>query len=568
MEDTQTDLVVIGSGAAGMTAALTAALLGLKVQVLEKAPVIGGTTALSAGSVWIPNSMHAPPGTDSIDQARTYLRSTVGNRLKPNLCEAFLRHGPAMVRFLADATEVQLRAYPKHPDYLSDADGATVAGRALEPLPFDGRRLGADFRRLRDPLPEFTLFGGMMVDRRDIGDLLNATRSLRSFGRAVGLLGRYGFDRLIHRRGTRLVMGNALVGRLYASLRARGVPIHTNMTVHKLIHRDDRVIGVETNGDGAPHKFFARRGVMLATGGFARHPELREKLLPAPVATFSPIAETITGDGVTWGLEAGARIGDGHAESSFWTPVSVRERPDGSTAVFPHFVLDRGKPGLISVDRSGRRFISEAIDYHQFGQAMYANQDRGTIPCHFICDHGFIRKYGLGMVRPGASNLGAAVADGYVVKGDTLTALAAALEIDADGLVAEVQAQNEYAVTGIDVTFAKGGNDYEKNLGDASHGPNPCLGSIKSPPFYAIKVYPGDIGSSVGLVADEHARVLGADGAPIPGLYACGNDMDSMMAGVYPGPGITIGPAMTFGYIAARHLAESAGLAPSSCEAH
>jgi len=565
MEETQTDLVIVGSGAAGMTAALTASLLGLTAQVLEKAPVIGGTTALSAGSVWVPNSMHAPAGTDSVEQARTYLRATVGNRLNPALSEAFLRHGPAMVHFLADSTDVQLRAYPKHPDYLANADGATIAGRALEPMPFDGRHLGADFRRLRDPLPEFTLFGGMMVDRRDIGDLLAAARSPGSFSRTLRLIGRYGFDRIRHHRGTRLVMGNALAGRLYASLRRRDVPVRTEVAVTGLIKRDGGVVGVETHGGSGPNQIFARLGVVLATGGFSRHPTLRKQLLPEPAASFSPLAETITGDGVSCGLDAGGRLGEGHADSSFWTPVSVRKRRDGTTAVFPHFVLDRGKPGLVAVDRGGRRFVSEAIDYHRFGQAMYANQARGTIPCHFVCDHRFMRKYGLGMVRPGASNLGAALADGYVLKAATLTDLAGALEIDASGLSQEMLDHNESAASGIDRAFGKGGDAYERNLGDPTHGPNPCLGPIDTPPFYAIKVYPGDIGASVGLVTDEHARVIGADGTPIPGLYACGNDMDSIMAGVYPGPGITIGPAMTFGYIAAHHAAEIAQSLSTGC---
>ena len=558
MVEQQTDLLVVGSGAAGMTAALTASLLGSDVQVLEKAPVIGGTTALSAGSVWIPNSMHATPGADSVENARAYLHATVGNRIDPARCDAFLRHGPAMVRFLDSATDVKLRAYPKHPDYLADTDGATIAGRALEPLPFDGRHLGSDFRKLRDPLPEFTLFGGMMVNRRDIGDLLNAARSPAAFARSLGLLSRYGLDRMRRHRGTRLVMGNALVGRLYASLRARAVPVRTNTAVTGLIFHDGAVAGVEAHGEEGPCRILARHGVVLATGGFSRHPRLRKQLMPEPVATFSPVAESVTGDGVSLGLNAGGRLGDGHAESSFWSPVSVRKRRDGSTAVFPHFVLDRGKPGLIAIDRAGRRFVSEALDYHRFGIAIYENKHRGTIPCHFICDHCFIRKYGLGMVHPGGSNLTAAIADGYVKKADTLTELARKLGVDAAGLSMEVEAQNAFAATGVDLAFGKGGDDYEQNLGDPEHGPNPCLGPIETPPFYAIEVYPGDIGASVGLVTDEHARVIAADGTPIAGLYACGNDMDSIMAGAYPGPGITIGPAMTFGYIAAHHAVESA----------
>ena len=556
MEKTLPDFIVVGSGAAGMTAALTGSMLGLKVKIFEKADVIGGTTSLSAGSVWIPNSIHSTPGADSEEKTRVYLSNTVGNRLKPALCDAFLKHGPAMISFLSD-TDVKFRAYPKHPDYLADADGATLSGRALEPLPFNGARLGKDFSRLRDPLPEFTILGGMMVNRDDIANLLNATHKLASLTRSSQLLAGYAWDRLRFHRGTRLVMGNALVGRLYSALRKQGVPVDTNMNVTELIQKNNKVMGVKIDNGRQTLRELSKHGVILASGGFSRHPVLRKTLLPDPVPEFSPLPATITGDGVSIGMDAGGSIGHGHAENCFWTPVSIRKRKDGSTAVFPHFILDRGKPGLIAVDQSGRRFVNEATDYHSFGKAMFANKTRGTIPCHFLCDYKFIRKYGLGMVRPRASNLAELLLEGYVLKGATIFDLSKQLKIDTDGLLAEVKAQNEYARIGVDADFNKGQNPYECNLGDPQHTPNPCLGPIETPPFFAIKVYPGDLGASLGLVTDENARVLGRNDEPVPGLYACGNDMDSVMAGVYPGPGITIGPAMTFGYVAAKHIANN-----------
>jgi succinate dehydrogenase/fumarate reductase flavoprotein subunit len=300
----------------------------------------------------------------------------------------------------------------------------------------------------------------------------------------------------------------------------------------------------------------SRLGVVLATGGFSRHPELRRQLLPQPLCEHSPLVESVTGDGVTMGRQAGGHLGTDHANNSFWAPVSIRRRGDGTTAVFPHFVLDRGKPGLIAVDRQGRRFVNEATTYQRFAEAMYAAHARApTIPSWFVCDDRCIARYGLGMVRPRRLNLRRAVGDGYVVRADTLAELARALGIEPATLEDTVARYNGFAAGGVDPEFGKGGDAYQRNLGDAAHGPNPCIGPLRTPPFYAIAVWPGDIGASCGLVADENARVLRKDGTPIEGLYACGNDMDSLMAGVYPAPGVTLGPAMTFGYLAARHAA-------------
>jgi succinate dehydrogenase/fumarate reductase flavoprotein subunit len=551
----EVDLLVLGAGAGGMTAALVAAVLGLDVLLVEKTAVIGGTTAISAGSIWVPGSHHGPPGDDAA-HARRYLQAAIGNRLRAALSDAFLAAGPEMVRFLEQHTAVRLRAYPYHPDYLADLPGATLSGRVLEPLPFDARLLGRELARLRPPMPEFTLLGGMMVDRTDIGRLLGATRSVASARHAGRLLLRYGADRLRHRRGTRLVMGNALAGRLFHSLLQRAVPVLTRTAATGLILADGRVSGATLAAPDGMVQVRSRRGVVLATGGFSRHPELRRLLLPQPLCQHSPLVESVTGDGVTLGRQAGGRLGTGHANNSFWAPVSIRMRADGSSAVFPHFVLDRGKPGLIAVDREGRRFVNEATTYQRFAEAMYAAHARTpTIPCHFICDDRFIARHGLGMVRPRRLNLGRAIADGYVIRADTLTGLARALAVDPAALEETVARYNGFAAGGIDPDFGKGGDAYQRNLGDPAHGPNPCIGPIQAPPFYAIEVYPGDIGASCGLVTDEHAQVLGQDGMPVEGLYAVGNDMDSLMAGVYPGPGVTLGPAMTFGYLAARHAA-------------
>jgi succinate dehydrogenase/fumarate reductase flavoprotein subunit len=551
----EVDLLVLGAGAAGMTAALVAALQGLHVLLAEKTEVVGGTMAISAGSIWVPGTHHSPPGDDA-GNARRYLQAAIGHRLRAAPTDAFLAAGPEMVRFLEQDTAVRLRAYPHHPDYLADLSGATLAGRVLEPLPFDARVLGHEFARLRPPMPEFTLLGGMMIDRTDIGHLLGATRSVASARHAARLLLRYGADRLRHPRGTRLVMGNALAGRLFHSLLQFGVPILTKAAAIELALADGHVTGATLGLQEGSTQVRSRLGVVLATGGFSRHPELRRQLLPEPLCEHSPLVESVTGDGVTLGQKAGGHLGRDHANNSFWAPVSVRARSDGSTAVFPHFVLDRGKPGLIAVNGEGRRFVNEATTYQRFAEAMYAaHAQTPTIPCHLICDDRFIVSYGLGMVRPRRLNLRRAIADGYVVRANTLGDLARALAIEPAALEHTVARYNGFAAGGVDPEFAKGSDAYQCNLGDPAHGPNPCIGPIQAPPFYAIAVYAGDIGASCGLVTNQYAQVLRADGTPIEGLYACGNDMDSLMAGVYPAPGVTLGPAMTFGYLAARHAA-------------
>ncbi|MEZ5652499.1 MAG: FAD-dependent oxidoreductase [Burkholderiaceae bacterium] len=626
----ETDLIVLGSGAPGLTAAITGAILGLRVLVIEKAARVGGTSARSAGSVWVPNTRHAPPGGDDPGNARRYLQAVLGDAYEPAGIDAFLDAGPEMIAFLEDRAGVPFRAYAHHPDYLADAEGATLSGRVLEVPPFDARVLGARFAELAWPLPEFTVFGGMMVDRTDIGHLLSATRSLRSSAHAFRLLARHLRDRVGHARGTRLVMGNALVGRLFDAALRHGVRFALSTHVDSLSVDGGRVTGVRLRragrvaatprdlprGDGASGShdlrqrhgaaqahdacqgagtaemhdrcesgacdreatsgleaearcghapdapgadrpgdlvsIAARAGVVLATGGFSRDPTLRARLLPAQLGEHSALVESVTADGLHLAEPLGASLRT-HRTNTFWAPVSMRPRADGSMAVFPHFVLDRGKPGVLAVDPAGRRFVNEAWPYHLFGQAICkALADHGGGLCHLLCDDPFIERYGLGTVRPRRIGLRAAQREGYVITADSLDALATRLNLPPSTLRDTIDRFNELARAGVDADFGKGGNAYQRNLGDASRGPNPCLGPIETPPFHALVIHAGDIGASAGLACDAQARVLAADGSPVAGLYACGNDMASVMAGHYPGPGITLGPGMSFAYIAAK----------------
>ena len=557
--DRHIDLLVLGSGAAGMTAALTASVLGLDVLLVEKTEVVGGTSARSAGSLWVPNSRHSPPGRDSPDNALRYLRAVLGNRLDETRVRAFLGAAPAMVAFLEDNTAVAFRAYAHHPDYRATEDGATLSGRVLEPVPFDASVLGGDFAKLRPPLPEFMLLGGMMVDRLDIGHLLDARRSFPSLRHSLGLLARYGRDRLRFKRGARLVMGNALVARLYYSLLQRRVPILLSTETLSLTESEGRITSALLASGGERIAVRSRGGVILATGGFSQNPQMRRRLLPPGVSIHSPVADGAQGDGIALAEQVGGRLRSGPS-NGFWSPVSVRRRRDGSIAVFPHLVLDRGKPGLVAVDPQGRRFVSEAVDYHRFAEAMLtALAGSASQACFLICDDAFMAKYGLGMVRPGRINLRRALADGYVKKADTVEVLARAIGLPFATLAHTIVRHNGFARTGVDEDFGKGSDAYQQNLGDPLQRPNPCIGAIEQPPFYAMPIYASDIGTSAGLVTNEFAQVLRADALPISGLYACGSDMASIMAGAYPGPGINIGPGMTFGFIAARHAAADLG---------
>ena len=564
------DVLVIGAGGAGMAAALFAAIDGAKVLLVEHTEFVGGTTAISAGTTWIPGTHHSGTvnPTDTLADAARYLTNAIGERTPATLRQAFLDNGPVAVKKIEANSEVKFRPYPKHPDYISDLSGSTLNGRALEPLPFDGRLLGHLFKLIRPPIPEFTVLGGMMVDRTDINHLLGLTKSLASFKHAVKLLLRHGMDRLSHPRGTRLVMGNALVGRLLYSLSQRSnVSLVLNTSVEAVTRgagASSPVEAVTLLQNGQRRTVQVKGGVIMASGGFNRHPALRQAMLPGVDTAWCPAAPGHTGATHDLARGLGAGYGSGGATNAFWAPVSIRPRPDGSQAVFPHFVMDRAKPGMITVNQAGERFVNESTSYHLFALAMQRlNKASPAIPAYLICDAEALRKYGLGMVRPGAKSgdkaLAPFLADAYVTQSNTLAELAQRLDIDPVGLLASVSKFNTFADTGVDPDFHRGVTAYQQNIGDpAWPGKNPNLGALTQAPYYALRLYPGDIGASTGLATDANACVLGQDGQPIVGLYAVGNDMHSIMGGVYTAPGITIGPGLVFACLAARHATHRA----------
>ncbi len=568
--DREVDLVVAGAGPAGLTAALVAALEGLDVLLCEKSAQVGGTGATSAGTLWIPeNGVSRKAGYDDrADRAGRYLDALIGPRVASERRRVFLAEGPRILDDLAARAGIGFVPCGRHPDYRSNSVGAAVAGRAVIPARFDARTLGAEFRRVRPPIDEFMLFGGMMVGKDDIARLLRRYRSIGAMAHSLALLLRYLADRVRHPRGARLTMGNALVAGLYRALRRANAQILFDAALCDVVREGGggRVVGAVLRTPVGALRIRAARGVVLATGGFAHNRRLRERFMPAPAPTHSMAVAENTGDGLEIGERVGAKIegeeGEGARAGGLWTPVSITRRKDGSTGLYPHILLDRAKPGLIAVNAAGRRFVNEAVSYHDFVEAMFrAHEVAPSIPAYLLCDAGFVRRYGLGAIHPGTGRRKLARFEraGYVSCAGDVAALAVKLGVDPETLEASVSRHNRFAAEGIDADFGKGDTELNRFNGDPANRPNPCLGPISTPPFVAVAVWPADLGCSTGLATDADARVLDRKDAPIEGLYACGNDMASIMGGTYPGPGITLGPAVVFAHRAAMHAAHAGG---------
>lgn len=439
------DVIIIGAGAGGMTAAAVAAAEGLRVLVIEKTAFVGGTAAWSGGMVWIPaNAKMKDAGlSDSITDAVRYLSSTVPEPANAGLRAAFLARGPEAVAWLEANTDVRLQPVKAYPDYYPERLGATSGGRVLEPVAFDGTRLGRSFARLRPPLPEFTLFGGMMVNRLDIRHLRRVGKSLRSTLRAALLVSEYAWQRLRSPRGMTLHLGNALAARLYASLLARQVEILFSADVEDLSMQGDRVSGVVIRHGSRDRSIAARRGVVLATGGFSHDATLRKRFFPPAAGFVSATNPAGTGDGLRLAATAGAALNTEATSPAYWVPASLFRRADGSRGVFPHTVTDRAKPGVIAVNAAGRRFVNEALSYHEFVLAMLRDGNgEPDRPFYLICDRPFLWAYGLGRIKPFTRNVRRYVASGELVEGMDIAELAAKTGIKPSVLTATIASYN------------------------------------------------------------------------------------------------------------------------------
>ncbi len=556
------DLVVVGSGAGGLSTAITARQHGLDVVVIEKAPVFGGTTAFSGGVLWIPGNRHTG-APDSRAAMETYLRDQTGDFFDPAAVQAFLDHAPEMVDWFERETSV--RFVPTlYPDYHPDAPGGAQVGRSILAAPFDARALGPELARLRPPLQTIT-FMGMMFNssNADLKHFFNVTRSLRSAAYVARRLASHFKELLLYRRGVQLTSGNALAARLAKSCFDLGIPIHTDTPAQKLLVNEGRVCGVLAGGAQGQRRITARHGVVLACGGYPHDLERIGRSyahLARGGEHLSPVPAENTGDGLRLAEGVGAEVDlrFGATGAAAWMPVSRVPLGQGRFGVFPH-LLDRYKPGVIGVLRNGRRFTNESDSYHDVGAAMVrACEGQTETAMWLVCDRATIARYGLGYAKPAPMPLGGLIRKGYLFKGRTLAELAQVTGIDAAGLEATVREYNEGAVHGEDRQFGRGRNAFNRYLADPTRQPNPCVAPVGDGPYYAVKVLMGDLGTFDGLRTSVQGQVLRADGGVVQGLYAVGNDRASLMGGNYPGAGITLGPNMTFGWITGRFIAERA----------
>jgi succinate dehydrogenase/fumarate reductase flavoprotein subunit len=392
----------------------------------------------------------------------------------------------------------------------------------------------------------------------DLKHFFNATKSFTSFTYVVKRLVKHILELARYRRGVQITSGNALAARLAKSAFDLGIPILTGTPAKKLIEDGDRITGAVAEHQGREIRILARRGVVLACGGFPHDIERRKALYPHLTRGgehFSPTPKDNTGDGIRLGEQVGAMFETGYPNAAAWMPTSKVPLSGGRTGAFPH-LLDRCKAGVIAVNRAGKRFVNESESYHDVGAAMIATgEDEPDTAAWLICDHNTIRKYGLGYAKPAPMPLRPLIRKGYLYRGDTIEQLAEQIGVDSQGLRNTVATYNTTATKGNDPQFGRGSSAFNRYLADPNHKPNPCVGPIERGPFYAVKLVMGDLGTFDGLKTDVVGHVLDARGEPIKSLFAVGNDRASVMGGSYPGAGITLGPIMTFGYITGRHLA-------------
>ncbi|MFC6341328.1 3-oxosteroid 1-dehydrogenase [Nocardioides hankookensis] len=549
---TEVDVVVVGAGGAGMTAALAAKARGLDTVLIEKSAYFGGSTARSGGGVWIPNNyaLKAAGQGDDPELSKLYLDSIVGDVVPKTRRDTYLARGPEVMEFIKEQTPVRFTWVPQYSDYHPEAPGGRSAGRSAEPIPMDARFLGDELARLH---PAYTKApANLIVTQADYRKISLGLRTIRGPLTMAKVLLKRIVSLMLGRK--MYAMGNAIAIGLRKGLVDAGVPVAYETELSDLVIEDGRVVGVRVLRDGGESVIRARRGVILGSGGFEKNLEMREKYQPQPTSVdWTTGSQFNTGGGVLAGIAAGAETD--LMDDSWWGPTIPL--PSG-----PWFCLaERNLPGSIIVNQAGERFMNEALPYVEAVHEIYRGEATGVghVPAWMVIDQRYRNRYLFAGLSPRQPFPGRWYKNGTVKKADSLAALAAEIEVPAEALTATVERFNGFAKAGVDEDFHRGESAYDKYYSDPTVKPNPSLHTIDQGPFYAVKIVPGDLGTKGGLVTDERARVLRPDGSPIPGLYAAGNVSSAVMGHTYAGPGATIGPALTFGYLAAEDIATTGG---------
>ena len=559
------DVVVVGAGAAGLSAAITAAAQGLTTVIIEKSPYWGGSTSRSGGGVWIPNnSILKRDGVDDTpERAREYVKAIIGEHAREDRIDAYIDRGPEALDFLMKHAPLDLEWVKNYSDYYPEAPGGRLGGRSVEPRPFDARALGDDLDTLHPQYTKAPL--NMVVLQSDYRWLNTGIRHWRGPARMAKVGGRFFWARS---RGKKLIaMGAALAAELLLGVRQAGVPLRLNTGLVDLLTDDGRVVGVRAESDGKQFDIRAEKGVILACGGFEHNVEMRRKYQREPIGSdWTTGAPSNTGDGINAGIKIGAAVS--LMDDAWWGPTIPLPRG-------PWFALsERSVPGTFIVNMRGERFMNESLPYVEAVHQMYGGefgQGEGpgeNVPGWLIFDQTCRNRYlfaGINARQPLPKKW---FDSGVVVKADTIAELADKIGVPADALTATTERFNGFAKSGVDADFHRGESGYDHYYGDITNKPNPSLGPVRKAPFYAVKMVPGDLGTKGGIDTDATGRALRPDGSVIEGLYAAGNTSAPVMGHTYAGPGATIGPALVFGYLAALDAAARTGQAtPTSTTA-
>lgn len=556
--DRTVDLLVMGSGAAGMSGAIRAHDLGLDVLLVEKSDLFGGNTAMSGGVCWVPNNpgMAREGIADSDEEGFTYLKHITKGEVADERLRLYIRESKRVLAYLQENTHVLYVSLTKYTDYYPEAPGGRSGGRSMDPVPFDGSVLREQLIQLRRPHPQSQILGKFGITAREAQAAIGVgfrTMLFMAWQMFLYLL-RYP-KRKRWGRDTKLCAGNSLMGRLLLSLHERNIPAWLHTTVEELIFEDGRVVGAVIDKEGKKLQVKTERGVLIAAGGFSRNLEMREKYQRHPITTeWTAGAPSNTGDGILLGGKAGGALG--LMDEAWWTPVSLVPKSPFSWVL----VVEKSLPHGLFVNQDGKRFTNEAAPYIDVVNGMYEDvaKTRTADPrWYHIFDATYRRSSIEGPIGPGKimpdKQVPRRYRDGkYLFHANTLEELAEQIRVPADSLKATIARFNENAVKGEDPDYNRGWSAQDRYYGDPRVKPNCSLGAIETGPFYAVRIYPGDLGTKGGLLTDDHSRVLKEDGQPVPGLYAAGNSTASIMGRTYPGAGGTIGPALTFGFLAAE----------------